>query len=84
MTIKKKARFKRLYSVVAPIQYSSAYVVQAIPRRDFMISAFRMGTAASGRGLCDIDRAFFEVVKSRVKKKFPNLARGKYTDNLSF
>ena len=31
-----------------------------------MILAFRMGPAASG--LCDIDRVFFKVAKSRVKK----------------
>ena len=27
----------------------------------------RMGPAASGRGLCDIDRVFFRVAKSRVQ-----------------
>ena len=32
-----------------------------------MISVFRMGLAASERGLCDIDRVF-RVAKSRVKK----------------
>ena len=33
-----------------------------------MFPAFRMGPAASGRGLCDIDRALFGVTKSHVKK----------------
>ena len=33
-----------------------------------MTLAFRMGPAASGRGLCDIDRVLFRVTKSRVKK----------------
>ena len=33
-----------------------------------MISAFRMGTAVSGRGLFDIDRVLFRVNKSCVKK----------------
>ena len=32
-----------------------------------MFSAFRVGPAASGRGLCDIDRVLFRVSKSRVK-----------------
>ena len=32
-----------------------------------MRTAFRMGPAASGRGLCDIDRVLFRVTKSRVK-----------------
>jgi len=45
-----------------------------------MISAFRMGSAASGRGLCDIDRVLFKVTKSRVKK-WEVLLRQKYTDN---
>ena len=36
---------------------------------DSMILLFRMGPdTASGRGLCDIDRIFFRVTKSRVKK----------------
>ena len=33
-----------------------------------MFSAFRMGTAASGRGLCDIDGVLISVSKSLVKK----------------
>ena len=33
-----------------------------------MFSVFPMGSAASGRGLCDIDRVFFRVSKSRFKK----------------
>ena len=33
-----------------------------------MFSAFRMGPAASRRGLFDIDTVLFEVTKSRVKK----------------
>ena len=37
------------------------------PRR-FHVSAFRVGPAASGRGLCDIGRVLFRVAKSRVKK----------------
>ena len=39
-----------------------------------------MGPAASGRGLCDIDRVLFRVTKSRVKK-WEVLAQRKYTDN---
>ena len=31
-----------------------------------MFSAPRIGPAASGRGLCDIDRVLFKVTKSRV------------------
>ena len=42
-----------------------------------MISAFCMGPAASGRGLCDIDRVLFRVAKSRVKKLG---SRRKYTN----
>ena len=30
--------------------------------------AFRMDPAASGRGLCDIDRVLFKVTQSHVKK----------------
>ena len=33
-----------------------------------MFPAFRMGPAASGRGLCDIDRILFRVTKLRVRK----------------
>ena len=33
-----------------------------------MISAFRVGLAASERGLCDIDRVYFRATQSRVKK----------------
>ena len=33
-----------------------------------MILAFRLGPTASGRGLCDIERVFFIIAKSRVKK----------------
>ena len=33
-----------------------------------MFSAFRMGSAASGRGLCDIDSVLFRVTQSCVKK----------------
>ena len=32
-----------------------------------MVSAFSMCPAASGRGLCDIDRVLFRGTKSRVK-----------------
>ena len=32
-----------------------------------MISAFRVGLAASERGLCDIDRVYFRATRSRVK-----------------
>ena len=39
-----------------------------IGRGDSMISEFRMGPAASGRGLCDIDRVQFRGTLSRVKK----------------
>ena len=46
--------------------------------RDFMFSEFRMGPAASGRGLRGIDRVLFKVTKSRVKK-WEVLARRKYT-----
>jgi len=52
-------------------------------RGDSMISAFRMGTVASGRGLFDIDRVLFRVAKSRVKN-WEVLARRKYTNNLGF
>ena len=48
-----------------------------------MILAFRMGPAASGRGLCDIDGVLFRVAQSRVKK-WEVLARRKYTSNLGF
>ena len=34
-----------------------------------MFSPFRMGPAASGRGLCDIDRVLFKVTQSRVGKR---------------
>ena len=44
-----------------------------------MLSAFRMGPAAKGRGLCDIDRVLFGLTKSRVKK-CEVLVRRKYTD----
>ena len=37
-------------------------------RGDSVISVFCMAPAASGRGLCDIDRVFLKVAKSRVKK----------------
>ena len=33
-----------------------------------MFSAFLMGPAASGSGLCDIDRVMFRVITSRVEK----------------
>ena len=52
-----------------------------IDRRDSLITAFRMDPAASGRGLCDIDRAFFKIPKSRVKKWEVHV-RQKYTNNL--
>ena len=34
-----------------------------------MLSASRMGSTGSGRGLCDIDRVIFRVTKSRVKNE---------------
>ena len=37
-------------------------------RRDSTILAFRLGLAASGRGLCDIDRVLFRVTKLRLRK----------------
>ena len=43
-------------------------------RWDSGVSVFRMGPAASGRGLCDIERVIFRVTKSRVEKL------RKYTD----
>ena len=46
-----------------------------------MISAFRMGPVASGRGLCDVDRVLFGVTKS---ENWEALARRKITDNLAF
>ena len=33
-----------------------------------MFSAFRIGPAASGRRLCDIDSVLFKVTESRVKE----------------
>ena len=33
-----------------------------------MVSAFRMGPKANGRGLSDIDSLLFRVTQSRVKK----------------
>ena len=33
-----------------------------------MFSAFLMGPAASGSGLCDIDRVMFRVITSHVEK----------------
>ena len=33
-----------------------------------MVSAFRMGPAASRSGLCDMDSVLFRVTQSRVKK----------------
>ena len=33
-----------------------------------MSSAFHMGSAASGRRLCDIDSVLFRVTQSRVQK----------------
>ena len=33
-----------------------------------MFSAFRMGPAANGNGLCDIDRILFRVTKPRIRK----------------
>ena len=37
-------------------------------RGDSMISAFRMGPVASGRGLYDVVRVLFEATKSCVRK----------------
>ena len=39
-----------------------------ITRKNSMFSAFRMGPATSGNGLCDIDRILFRVGKSDAKK----------------
>ena len=54
-----------------------------IPRRHSMFSAFRMGPAASGCGLCDIDWVFFRISQSRVKN-WKVLARRRYAYNLGF
>ena len=53
----------------------TSYVTQPMVRRDSIISGFhhdifmcvRQPLPASGRGLCDIDRVWFRVTKSRVK-----------------
>ena len=45
-----------------------------------MFSAFRMGSAVSGRGLCDIDRVLISFAKS-FAKRWEVLARRKYTDH---
>ena len=34
-----------------------------------MITAFRMGLAASGRGLCDIDRVLLRSIKTNLFRK---------------
>ena len=47
-----------------------------------MFSAFRIGPAASGRGLCDIDRVLFRV--THVSENWEVLPRQKYTDNMAF
>ena len=39
-------------------------------RRDSMFPTFRMGPAASGRRLCEIDRVLFRVTKSRVLYRY--------------
>ena len=39
-----------------------------MPRRDSMFSAFRLGPAVSGRGLCDINKVLFRVTKSCYRK----------------
>ena len=44
-----------------------------------MFSAIRMGPAVSGRRLCDIDRVFSRVTKSRIKR-LGSRGRRKYTD----
>ena len=44
-----------------------AEIRSPINRRDSMILVFRMGPAANGRGLCDIDRVFFKVAQLRAK-----------------
>ena len=50
-----------------------------VDRRDSMYSAYRIGPAASGRGLCDIDTVLLRVTKSRIKK-LEVLAWRKFTD----
>ena len=40
----------------------------AINKRNSIISVFRMGSTAIGRGMCDINRVLFRVSKSPVKK----------------
>ena len=66
-------------------QYFSLWLMD---RRDFMISAFPQGPAASGRGLCDIDKVLLGVVNSchmsHVSKNWEVSEWGKYTDNLDF
>ena len=49
-----------------------------------MFSAFRMGPAASGRELCDIDRVYYSELLNHVSENFEVLARRRYTDHLAF
>ena len=55
---------------------------ESMVRRDSMFSAFRMGSAASERGLCDINRVVLRVNTSchmiHVSENREVLARCKY------
>jgi len=49
-----------------------------------MFSAFRMGPAASGRELCDIDRVYYSELLNHVSENWEVLSRRKNIDHLAF
>ena len=50
------------------LNYLGRFDLPKLNRSVLQSSTFRMGPAASGRGLCDIDRVLFRVAKSRFRK----------------
>ena len=59
------------------LKKSSRYLTctRTITRTDSMISAYRVHPAASGRGLCGIDRLEFGITQPRVKLESPGRAK---------
>ena len=55
-----------LIHIGAPTEVSRSFEGPA--SRDSMLSAFRMGPAASGRGLCDIDRTYIQSYEITCQK----------------
>ena len=68
-----------LIHIGAPTEVSSLFEGSA--SRDSMLSAFRMGPAASERGFCDIDRVYIQSYEIMCRKI---LTRQKYIDKLAF